>query len=93
MSSVPSPHSAPASAAPPGAAAIEALSPWREGWRVFRANKAAIAGLAMLTLIVVSMVLGPGWYGVAAMDIAAGPFTPILEILPESDFPILRRLA
>jgi len=76
MSSVQPPSGAPAATASPAAAAVEALSPWREGWRVFRANKAAIAGLAMLVLIVGAMVLGPAWYGVAAMDIAAGPFTP-----------------
>ena len=58
------------------APAIEVLSPWRESWRVFRSNKAAIVGLVMLSLLLVTMAVGPGWYGVAPMDIMAQPFTP-----------------
>jgi len=54
----------------------EALSPWREAWRVFRSNKAALLGLALLTTVVALMSLGPGLYGVAAGDIAGEPFTP-----------------
>ena len=52
-----------------------ALSPWREAWHVFRGNKAALLGLAMLTVIVLAMLVGPGWYGVAPFDIVAAPFT------------------
>lgn len=58
---------------------IEALSPWREGWRVFRGNKAAITGLVLLALLVLMMLIGPGLYGVNAGDIAAAPFTPPFE--------------
>lgn len=54
----------------------EALSPWREAWRVFASNKAALLGLAMLATVVVTMLVGPGLYGVAAGDIAGAPFTP-----------------
>jgi peptide/nickel transport system permease protein len=54
--------------------AIEVLSPWREGWRVFRSNKAATVGLVLLVALLLMMVLGPGLYGVGAMDIAAAPF-------------------
>ena len=61
------------------AQAVEALSPWREGWRVFRSNKAAIVGLVLLGLIITMMLVGPGLYGVGAMDIAAGPFVPPFE--------------
>lgn len=59
--------------------AIEALSPWHEGWRVFRGNKAAITGLTMLALLVLMMLLGPGLYGVDAQSISATPFTPPFE--------------
>jgi hypothetical protein len=31
------------------AAPVEALSPWREAWRVFRSNKAALLGLTLLS--------------------------------------------
>lgn len=54
----------------------QALSPWREAWRVFSANKAALLGLAMLSVVVATMVAGPGLYGVDSFDIAAAPFTP-----------------
>lgn len=54
----------------------EALSPWREAWRVFSSNKAALLGLAMLVAVVAMMVAGPGLYGVQSFDIAGAPFTP-----------------
>ncbi|MEI8266103.1 MAG: ABC transporter permease [Betaproteobacteria bacterium] len=54
---------------------VEALSPWREAWRVFRSNKAAMLGLAILTVIVAAMVFGPSVYGVAPFNIAGAPFT------------------
>lgn len=57
-------------------ATTEALSPWREAWRVFASNKAALLGLLMLAAVVAMMVAGPGLYGVAAFDIAGAPFTP-----------------
>ncbi len=61
---------------PPGLAEpVEVISPWREGWRVFRSNKAAMLGLSLLIALALMMVFGPGVYGVAAMDIAAAPFT------------------
>ena len=63
-------------AAVASAETIEVFSPWREGWRVFRANKAAMVGLTLLVLVVAMMLLGPGLYGVGAMDIAAAPFVP-----------------
>jgi peptide/nickel transport system permease protein len=55
---------------------IEALSPWREAWRVFASNKAALLGLAMLAAVVVMMLGGPALYGVDSFDIAGAPFTP-----------------
>lgn len=57
------------------AATAVALSPWREAWRVYRSNKAAVLGLAVLVLVMLVMVVGPTWYGVAPFDIAAPPFT------------------
>jgi peptide/nickel transport system permease protein len=57
-------------------APTEALSPWREAWRVFSSNKAALLGLVLLAAVVATMALGPGLYGVAAGDISGAPFTP-----------------
>ncbi|MCZ4315633.1 ABC transporter permease [Comamonadaceae bacterium G21597-S1] len=51
------------------------LSPSREAWRVFRRNKAAVLGLALLCCIVLVMVVGPGLYGVKPFDIKGTPFT------------------
>lgn len=55
-------------------AADPVISPWREGWRVFCGNKAAMVGLVLLTALVLMMLLGPSLYGVGPMDIAAAPF-------------------
>jgi peptide/nickel transport system permease protein len=54
---------------------VEALSPWLEAWRVFRSNKAAMLGLVILVVIVLTMSFGPSLYGVAPFDIAGAPFT------------------
>jgi peptide/nickel transport system permease protein len=54
---------------------VEALSPWLEAWRVFRSNKAAMLGLVILVVIVLTMSFGPSLYGVAPFDIASAPFT------------------
>ena len=64
-------------AQPPSSQArpVPVLSPAREAWRVFRGNKAAMLGLVLLVLLMLVMVLGPAWYGVAPFDIVAQPFT------------------
>jgi peptide/nickel transport system permease protein len=54
--------------------AVEVLSPWREGWRVFLSNKAALVGLVLLTTLVLMMLVGPALYGVDAGNIVAPPF-------------------
>lgn len=54
---------------------VEALSPWHEAWRVFRTNKAALLGLAILSTLVVAMLVGPAVYGVEPFDLAGAPFT------------------
>jgi peptide/nickel transport system permease protein len=63
----------------PGRATAEvtqqARSPWREAWRVFRGNKAAIAGLTMLALVMCMLLAGPSIYGVSPFDIVAAPFS------------------
>lgn len=65
---------------PPSPAPVEVLSPGREAWRVFRRNKAAMLGLAMLAALVAMMVLGPRLYGISAFDIVGTPFTePFVE--------------
>lgn len=52
----------------------QALSPWRESWRVFSNNKAALLGLAILASLMLMMLIGPSLYGVDSTDIAADPF-------------------
>jgi peptide/nickel transport system permease protein len=52
-----------------------ASSPWHESWRVFRSNRAAVFGLALLAGLMAMMLLGPGIYGVKAFDIVSEPFT------------------
>lgn len=59
----------------PSATTVVAISPWREAWRVYRGNKAALIGLVVLVLIVLAMLIGPAWYGVAPFGIVAPPFT------------------
>jgi len=39
--------------------AVLALSPWREAWRVFRSNKAAMLGLVVLVMVMLIMLVGP----------------------------------
>lgn len=57
------------------APALVALSPGREAWRVYRGNKAAMFGLVVLVLIMLTMMIGPAWYGVEPFGIRAPPFT------------------
>ena len=54
--------------------AIEVERPWREAWRMFRQNTAAVAGLATLSAIVLVSVLGPFVYPI-------DPFTPTGPLL------------
>ncbi len=54
---------------------FEALSPSKEAWRVFRRNKAALLGLGLLTLVVLTMLVGPTLYPVDAFDLMGAPFT------------------
>jgi len=63
------------SSSPSPTPTVEALSPWLEAWRVFRSNKAAMLGLVILVVIVLTMSFGPSLYGVAPFDIAGAPFT------------------
>jgi peptide/nickel transport system permease protein len=60
-------------------APIEVLSPAREAWRVFRRNKAAMLGLVLLSIVILTMLLGPTLYPVLAFDLAGRPFTPPFE--------------
>ncbi|MDE1947390.1 MAG: hypothetical protein KGI35_02140, partial [Burkholderiales bacterium] len=55
--------------APATAPVPQAHSPWGEAWRVFRSNKAALFGLALLVALIAMMVAGPALYGVQAFDI------------------------
>ena len=80
MSATPSPVNA--TAAP----AIEVLSPSKEAWRVFRRNKAAMLGLVLLTLVIVTMLVeiaqisppdGTVMYVLQGMRPKGGPITDV----------------
>jgi peptide/nickel transport system permease protein len=66
-------------AATPPPLAVDVLSPSREAWRVFRGNKAAMLGLALLAIVIATMLLGPSLYPVGPFDLAGKPFTPPFE--------------
>jgi peptide/nickel transport system permease protein len=55
------------------------LSPSREAWRVFRKNKAAMLGLVLLVVVILTMALGPTLYPVPPFDIVGRPFTGPFE--------------
>jgi len=63
----------------PAAAPVEALSPSREAWRVFRRNKAAMLGLVLLLGVILAMLFGPSLYPVPPFDLVGRPFTPPFE--------------
>jgi peptide/nickel transport system permease protein len=68
-----------ASTAPTGPAPELVLSPSREAWRVFRKNKAAMLGLVLLVVVILTMALGPTLYPVPPFDIVGRPFTGPFE--------------
>ncbi|MGE0313322.1 MAG: ABC transporter permease [Lautropia sp.] len=70
-------------AAPP--APIDVLSPSREAWRVFIRNKAALLGLVLLALVILSMVFGPIVYPIDPFDIRGMPLT---EPFASADVPL-----
>ena len=73
MSTVPAspPHDAPPT--------VDVLSPSKEAWRVFRRNKAAMLGLVLLSLVILTMAFGPTLYPVAPFEITGRPFTEPFE--------------
>lgn len=56
--------------------------PMREAFAMFLRNKAAAAGLVMLTIIVCASLFGPALYGVDPYDMVDMPFTPPGESVP-----------
>ena len=72
MDAVPAP-------APSPHAPIDVLSPSKEAWRVFRRNKAAMLGLVLLSLVILTMAFGPTLYPVAPFEISGRPFTEPFE--------------
>lgn len=56
--------------------AEQARSPWLEAWSVFRRNRAALIGLALLALIALMLAIGPLVYPVDPFDIVGSPMTP-----------------
>jgi len=53
-----------------------ARGPWREAWRVFLRNRAAVLGLVILVLIALVVVFGPVIYPVDPFDIVGAPMSP-----------------
>ncbi|RYF78043.1 MAG: ABC transporter permease [Comamonadaceae bacterium] len=60
---------------PPAALQLEAPSPTREALRMFLRNPSAVAGLALLTLIVLMAVLGPWLMPGDPFEIVAAPLS------------------
>lgn len=48
---------------------IESIGPWRIAWRKFCANKIAVAGLIIFTLIVLSVIFVPMFMGLDVTDL------------------------
>ena len=63
------------------------LSPMARAGRAFVANPAALAGLVMLGAMVAAVIVGPGLYGVDALEIVAPPLSaPDGEALFGTDY-------
>src|ERR1700722_13418405 len=45
------------------------VSPWADAWRRFRRHRLALAGIVILSVIIVLVVLGPFWWRVPINDI------------------------
>ena len=60
-------------AEPVTAPEARARGPWREAWRVFRRNRAALVGLALLGAIASVVLLGPLLYPVDPFEIVGAP--------------------
>ncbi|MEZ5790628.1 MAG: ABC transporter permease [Nitratireductor sp.] len=69
----------------PGTQAPEAISPLREAWTVFRRNKPAMFGLALLCAIIAFVVFGTFFYSGDPFDIVWAPHTMPGE---EAAFPL-----
>lgn len=54
----------------------EAISPGREAWRMFRRNYPALAGVAILSVIILATLYGQFFYTGDAFDIVWAPFEP-----------------
>jgi peptide/nickel transport system permease protein len=54
----------------------KARSPWAESWTVFRRNRAALIGLALLSLVALGLILGPLFYNIDPFEIIGSPNTP-----------------
>jgi len=55
---------------------VEVEKPLREAWRMYARNKAAVAGLVTLTLIILMSIFGPIIYSVDPFEIVGAPLTP-----------------
>lgn len=53
-----------------------ARGPWREAWTVFRRNRAAVLGLAILALMALLVAFGPMLYAVDPFDLVGAPMSP-----------------
>jgi peptide/nickel transport system permease protein len=58
------------------APATEPARPGRDAWRMFRRNKAALAGLVILVAILLMTMVGPYLYPVDPFDLVSTPLMP-----------------
>lgn len=66
----------PTAAPSSGARAPRPASPTAEAWRMFRRNKAAVAGLAVLAIVLGVTLFGPSLYPVDPFAIVSAPLLP-----------------
>ena len=55
---------------------VKPIGPGKTAWKMFLRNKAATAGLIILTMVLLISILGPSLYEVDAYSMVAAPFTP-----------------
>lgn len=76
MTMTPDPAPVPAAVTPAEPAPAAAESPLREAWRMFRRNVPALAGMAILAVVLVATLYGAFFYGGDPYDIVWAPHEP-----------------
>ena len=71
------PIAAPLSPAPDAPSGkMLARSPWAESWAIFRRNRAALLGLALLAAVALLLMFAPRFYAIDPFEIVGSPNTP-----------------